>query len=475
MTTAPKIRRIRYSGLKMYPEQQAAINCSARISLIEALPKCGKTIGVLDWIIRQALQGKAGWEYWWAAPVNTQAAIAYRRLQRMLRPRTGFSINRTERRITLHPMESIIAFKSGDHPDSLYGEDVHGLVVDEGSRFKADAWYALQSTLVHTRGPMRIIGNVHGRKNWFYGLCRQAEQSQDPELHFARITADDAVRAGVLDPAELESAKKRYPLELFRELYYGEAAEDEGNPFGAAAIRDCTDGTKAEAWLDYQEEGWQEAVVAWGVDLAESGDFTVIIGLDVHGRVVHLGRWHNPWPITKQLLMELITDAPCLVDCTAVGKPLVEELTALKANVQGFLFTSPSKQDIMGRLSARISARQLSYPPGVIPSELNSFEYIYHEGGRVEYRAMEGAHDDTVCALALAVKAGETGAQGWLEHAETGRQDRERAEQERRAKPIFGGTRGKAPTVCPKCGKSLIHITDRTWQCKQCGTGGDLE
>ena len=37
-------------------------------------------------------------------------------------------------------------------PDSLYGEDVYGAVIDEASRMKEDAWVAIQSTLTATRG-----------------------------------------------------------------------------------------------------------------------------------------------------------------------------------------------------------------------------------------------------------------------------------------------------------------------------------
>jgi hypothetical protein len=72
--------------------------------------------------------------------------------------------------------EAIISFKSGEKPDNLYGEDVWAVVVDEASRTREEAYWALRSTLTATGGPIRIIGNVKGRKNCFYakskgGLC----------------------------------------------------------------------------------------------------------------------------------------------------------------------------------------------------------------------------------------------------------------------------------------------------------------
>jgi hypothetical protein len=130
-----------------------------------------------------------------------------------------------------------IWFKSGDHEDTLYGEDVHACVVDEASRLKAGAWYAIRTTLTATRGRIRIIGNVKGKKNWFYQLARRA-QSGHPEMGYHRLTAYDAIKAGVLHEAEVASARESgMPEHVWRELYMAEAADDEGNPFGVESIK----------------------------------------------------------------------------------------------------------------------------------------------------------------------------------------------------------------------------------------------
>ena len=53
----------------MYAKQRAAIYEPKRFSVIEAGTKCGKTVGCLEWFLRQALGGKEGRNYWWVAPV----------------------------------------------------------------------------------------------------------------------------------------------------------------------------------------------------------------------------------------------------------------------------------------------------------------------------------------------------------------------------------------------------------------------
>jgi len=214
-----------YSRPYIYPAQEQAIFHGKRYGLIEASTKTGKTIGCIIWLAEQAMMGRVGNNYWWVAPIFPQAKIAFRRLKRGL-PREYYIANESEMSLTL-VNGAVIWFKGADKPDSLYGEDVHAAVVDEASRVKEEAWYAVRSTLTATRGKVRIIGNVKGRKNWFYGLCRRA-QSGDDDYHYSKITAYDAAEAGILSLEEVEDAKRTLPDAVFRELYLAEASDDGG-------------------------------------------------------------------------------------------------------------------------------------------------------------------------------------------------------------------------------------------------------
>ncbi len=241
----------------LYAKQREAIFHTARYGIVEASTKSGKTHGCIAWLAEQAWsKGRPGRHYWWVAPVYPQAKIAYRRLCRSMsidvqRP------NDTELSIAL-PNGATIWFKSGEKPDNLYGEDVYAAVLDEASRMREEAWHAVRSTLTATRGPVRCIGNVRGRKNWFYRLARRAETGE-ADMAYHRITAHDAIEAGVLVQSEIEDAKRQLPDSVFRELYLAEATDDEGNPFGIDAIQNCV-----------QEEMPNQDPVAWGWDLSPS-------------------------------------------------------------------------------------------------------------------------------------------------------------------------------------------------------------
>jgi hypothetical protein len=57
----------------------------------------------------------------------------------------------------------------------------------------------------------------------------------------------------------------------------------------------------------------------------------------------------------------------------------------------------------MEGLAVAIQQRAISFPDGLLVSELEAFEYSYTRTG-VLYSAPEGLTDDGVCALALAVR-----------------------------------------------------------------------
>jgi Terminase RNaseH-like domain len=379
---------IEYERPLLYPKQLDAIYDPHRYSVIEASTKSGKTAGCIAWLIEQALAGQPGWNYWWVAPVSDQALIAFRRSMRAL-PQDVYTPNISLKTITLLN-GVVIWFKSGDKPNSLYGEDVYAVVVDEASRMKEDAYIAIRTTLTYTRAPIRIIGNVRGRRNWAYQLARRAEHG-DPEMGYHKIVASDAVSAGVLDAKEIQDARGQMPETAWRELYLAEASDDGGNPFGLQHIRACI------GPLSSERPRW------WGWDLAKRQDYTVGIGLDAGGRCCRFERFHHiPWGEIMNRITTATGRCPALVDSTGVGDPIVDQLQKTAGeHFQGYHFTPASKQKLMEGLAVAIQARTVTYPDGVIAQELEQFEYEMTRTG-VRYSAPEGYFDDCVVALSLA-------------------------------------------------------------------------
>jgi hypothetical protein len=235
------------------------------------------------------------------------------------------------------------------------------------------------------------------------------------------------VAAGVLEQAEIDDARDTLPVAVFRELYEAEPSDDEGNPFGYAAIRACIEPLHAECMP-----------FVWGWDFARSTDWVVGLALCLHGAVCRFHRWNqsqlpetrvaNPapgdaneayWKVTIRMARDLTAGVPAMNDSTGPGGPVDQALNAgcTVPNFEGYVYSSTSKQLLMEGLAVAIQSREVSYPEGVVSLELEAFEYVYTRTG-VKYSAPEGMHDDAVCALALArakmqkQRAGLTAARG---------------------------------------------------------------
>ena len=397
--TKPTLRKFRSIELTGHePAQCIKVSRPDGLYLTNGHITTHNTAGALAWIIEQALiNGGPNRNFWWIAPGGGQADIAFRRARQQLSSKTIYKALISRANMTF-VNGAILWFKSGDNPDGLYGEDVYAAVIDEASRVKEETWWAIRSTLTFTRGPVRCIGNVQGRKNWFYKAARLAEQGET-ESHFARITAYDAIEAGVLDPEEIEDAKRTYPEIIFKELYLAQAADDANNPFGLDNIDKCIG-----------EMSTNPAVV-YGVDLGRKQDWTVVVGLDKNGKVCHFDRWqHIPWRTTVLRIISIIGRTPTLVDASGVGDSVVEDIKRegieqnLKLRVRGFVFTGSSQPALYERLIIAIQAGRITYPDNEIVRELRSFEFVETSWG-YSYGAETGMFDDCVAALALAWRA----------------------------------------------------------------------
>lgn len=367
--------------------QKKILYSPARFTVTTAATKIGKTASHLWWLFEKAHENtKEGANFWWVAPVYAQAKIAYRRLRRVA-SKCGYRTNESELFIEL-PNGNRIWFKTAENPDNLYGEDVFAAVFDEFTRAKEEAWVALRSTLTATKGYCKFIGNAKGRKNWGYKLALKAKNGE-PGYEFFKVTAYDAVAAGILSADEIEQAKRDLPDLAFRELYLAEDLEDQANPFGIPFIK-----------KQIRELSTKETVV-FGIDLAKSVDWNVITGLDDDGNVSYFDRWQSDWGQTRTRIMQTVGYTPALMDSTGVGDPILEDVQKVCPYVEGYHFSQPSKQKLMEGLASAIQNAEISVLAGVMQDELEAFEYTYSARG-VKYSAPAGVHDDTVVSLSLA-------------------------------------------------------------------------
>jgi hypothetical protein len=356
--------------------QQRILDSQSRFRVVMAGRRFGKSELSQIEIIVNALQGK---NVAYITPTYQLARVFFEQLIKVV----PFESNKSELSIKF-PNDGSVEFFTGERLDNLRGRKFHLVVIDEASFIPnlEDGWLnSIRPTLTDYKGRALFISTPKG-KNFFYSLYLK---NGEPDWEAFKFTTYDNP---YIDKGEIDDARLQLPEVVFEQEYMANPAENAANPFGSSYIRQCT------------FEVSHEPPIAFGIDLAKSVDWTVIIGLDRNGSVCHFERFQKDWRQTKQVINNL-PRVPILMDSTGVGDPIFEDLQRDGLNVQGYKFTSTSKQQLMEGLASAIQQRKITFPEGHITQELEVFEYQYTSFG-VKYSAPQGFHDDCVMSLGLA-------------------------------------------------------------------------
>jgi hypothetical protein len=279
-----------------------------------------------------------------------------------------------------------IEFWSLENPLAGRSRKYKVAIIDEAA-FNRNLWQswteAIRPTLTDLKGSAWFMSTPKG-KNDFYKLWMRGQTGEPDWMSWQMPTVTNPF----IDASEIEAARRDLPELAFKQEYLAEFNDNVANPFGLDYIRICTGQMS------------NEPAVCYGIDLAKSFDWTVIIGLDSFGTVCHFDRFQRPWNETKEIIRRL-SRAAIKIDSTGVGDPITEDIQRERSDVHSFKYTSTSKQQLMEGLAAAIHQRRVIFPEGVIKAELESFEYQM-TGTGVKYTAPPGLHDDCVNALALA-------------------------------------------------------------------------
>ncbi len=368
----------------LHEGQLLVLRAAARFNVLECGRRFGKTHLGIQLAIDRAVDGA---EVGWFAPTYRYLADPWRAIEKALAPAI-LRADKVERRFELVTGGSI-DFWSLDSVDAGRGRRYDRIVIDEAGivRDLGPAWQeTLRATLADRRGDAWFLGTPKGRS--FFHRCFEKGQIGEGGWKSWRLPTTSNP---TISPEEIESARQELPAMVFEQEFLGIPADDGGNPFGLDSISACVG------------EMSTDPVVAYGIDLAKSVDWTVVCGLDKDGRVARLERWQGPWSETSRRIEAMTDDVPTLIDSTGVGDPIVESLQRKRPRVEGFKFSATSKQQLMEGLASGFQTRRVTIPDGWLRVECDTFEYTYTRTG-VRYEAPSGMHDDGVCALALAVR-----------------------------------------------------------------------
>lgn len=328
--------------------------------------------------------------------------VGFRLIRQLSRQIPGVSVRLTDRLVKM-PGGGEVRTRSADNPDSLRGEGLDFVVLDECAFMKEEAWSeALRPSLSDRGGSAMFISTPKGR-NWFWRLWQMGQDFKHGWASYHFPTSDNPY----IPDEEIEAARAGLPERIFRQEYLAEFIDDAGGVF-----RRVMEAATAEG----QDKAIDGHTYVMGVDWGRHHDFTVVSVYDVTTQSqAALDRFTQiDYGIQISRLKAMagrFRPTTIVAELNAMGEPLVEQLLNAGLPVQGFMTTNKTKEQVIRGLEGafeRNEIRILNDPVQV--GELQAYEQERLLTGW-RFNAPAGMHDDTVIGLALAYHAG---ANSWL-------------------------------------------------------------
>ncbi len=179
--------------IRLHAQQGQVFESPKRFRVVAAGRRWGKTVlGVICLLLSAA--AKPG-RYWYLAPELKQARdIAWKTLVTLV-PRSWLARPPNESRLEIELRNgSVIALHGADHPDSLRGRGIAGIVIDEYADTKENLWdEIILPSLLDTGGWALILGTPKGFDH-FHSLYQQGQDAAYPDWASWSFTTADCPR-----------------------------------------------------------------------------------------------------------------------------------------------------------------------------------------------------------------------------------------------------------------------------------------
>lgn len=384
----------------LHPAQSIVHKDAARFRVVNAGRRWGKTrLGVME-CLQVAINGGRAW---WVAPSYKIAQVGWRPLQRLTRRVPGAIVRLADMSVTFSSGGEV-AIRSAENPDSLRGEGLDFVVLDECAQIKQEAWgEVLRPALSDKLGKALFIGTPKGR-NWFWEIYQRGIRKDDG---YSSHTYPTSANPHILQ-SEIDAARKELPEMIFRQEYLAEFIDDSGGVFRRV---------QEAARVDPVTEPQPGRQYTAGVDVAASIDYTVVTVMDVASReAVYIDRFNR---VDYNVLIDRLEAVyrrfgmdTMKIESNSIGQPVIDAIQVRGMNVIPFMTTSATKQAIIQNLQAAFENGEIGIiNDPVLIGELLSFESKRNASGSFGYSAPDGMHDDCVMSLAIAWDA--VNIRGW--------------------------------------------------------------
>ena len=395
-------------GFEPTPSQQQVLAGMKRFTILNAGRRYGKSLLCAYLAMKYLLLSKQ--KVWIVAPSYDLSRKTFNYLTEWVVQKFdkgAFKVNFSTLEIT-GPYGSKVTCKSADSENSLLGDSLDLLILDEAARLKEEIWTSyLRPTLGDRNGKMVAISTPVGKESWFYRLYLRGQDDAYPD--WASFTFPSSSNPH-LSKKDLQEAKDTLPSQVYDREYMAKFLDSAYSVF--RGVKNCIDLSLPRAPIPGHHH-------VMGLDTARQQDFTAVTIVDKDtNELIYLDRFSRiSYTLQKDRIIEAFNKhKPCKIICDSgsSGGSIIDDLRLALGMyaVEGFSFVGTISKDIKKRgskarliehLAQFIESGSIRIPDNlVLINELEGYGLELSAKGNPTYSAGSG-HDDCVDSLALAV------------------------------------------------------------------------
>ena len=405
------LQEISSKAVRPHPGQIPVIQSDARFKVMNCGRRFGKTVIAAHLMIRAAR--KRNQMVWWVAPSYRVVKRGYEQILKQLpegllaRPAPPESHFDAGRQVVLHFKNGTkMEFFSAERPEGMLGAAVDFVVLDEAATMPGRIWNQIVSpTLIDHRGSALLISTPRGR-NWFYQLWKKGQDPLNEDYESWTFTTQDnpTLPEGEADRMAADMPRMEADQEIYAKWIASGASvfllEDyaiQDNPIKPSGLVDRGDKRPT-------------GTVFLGVDLARTNDYTVLYGTEEGTREnVYFERMNGvAWSAQRRRIRRAVavlksagaSHVVLMVDAGNAGSVIVEDLLDAGYDTVGVNF-STHKSNMVRLLANDLERGKAFVLADAEVDEFTNYQMAMSAGGRMQYSAPEGQHDDVVAAKML--------------------------------------------------------------------------
>jgi hypothetical protein len=331
---------------------------------------------------------------YWVSPTDSQAQKVYKEIMNSIIESGCIASKKMPKGDTeiVFTNGSKILFRSAASEDSLRGQSVNYMILDEAAFIKRDTVETILLPMLNVKGRKCLFISTPKGKNYLYEYFLNG-QKLDKWKSMRYSTYDSPFANEDL----INMFKETLAPKLFQQEVEAEFVDSSSifNNINDVMCLDTIDGPQPD-----------ERYFA-GIDIGFINDASVMCIINKDGNLVKYYRWTN---IEAPELMNEITEInkkwkfqKIMIESNNQGLTIYQDLKRRMNNIEAFSTTSKSKPEIINRLIHLFNIKDMKLViDEYLRIELEAFVFKQNVNGNIKFMADSGFHDDCVISLAIA-------------------------------------------------------------------------